>query len=200
VDALAAIETHSGEPLPLGTADRLARAGRELACARGRIYEHLALVEHRSVWPHRWQQIFGLLEGLGSTVALTDVELPGAPEGTDLSLLQSLLRSKSTVKSAGVAGAVRGDGSLVLVRGETPTELGELTAALLRAASPASDTLVVRCLDAAPLEAALERHGVPQQGHDSSSMWRPATQILPLALELAFEPRDCRRWSPSAEI
>ena len=189
LDALVAIERHDLEPLPAGNADRLVCVERELAGGRDRIYDQVTLVEERGVWSHRWQQIFRLLEARGTTLQIVEPDLPGANAGSDLELLQRLLRANATVKTLGMSGAVRGDGSLLLLRGETPTELGELTAAFL-AASPAKDALVVRCVDAAPLESALDRHGLALQGHKSPSTWRPAAQILPLAIELAFEPRD----------
>lgn len=40
------------------------------------------------------------------------------------------------------------------------------------------------------LDGALVAHGLGSQGHTSPSDWRPIHQLLPLAIELAFEPRD----------
>jgi hypothetical protein len=65
-------------------------------------------------------------------------------------------------------GAVRGDGSLLVVRGDTAGDLSELTAALVARASQA---VVVRANDPGPLETALARHGLAAQGylHTTSS-------------------------------
>jgi ATP-dependent helicase/nuclease subunit B len=211
--AIAAIEcavgdaANSSEALPLGQADRLVRVERELSGFRGRVYDEVSLAEPSVLWPRLWQRIFERLEGLGARFSKLTSSWRGAAKSTDLGRLQMLLRSKTAARSdagergqrgargerdeaaAGAAATVEGDGSLRVVRGDTPAELAELTAALL-ASCAASESLVVRAHDPAPLEAALVRHALAAQGHRSESACRPAMQILPLAVELAFEPRD----------
>ena len=51
-------------------------------------------------------------------------------------------------------------------------------------------TVVIRNGDGLPLDLALARAGLPTQGIRSPSRLRPLLQVLPLALELAFEPKD----------
>jgi ATP-dependent helicase/nuclease subunit B len=186
--ALAAIEAALAEPLPRTLPDRLVcvEAALRARAARAPLYREIALVEERALWPTRWQSIFALLEACGTRLARVYASLPGAPAGTDLGVLQRLLRGE-------VSGPVdvKGDGSLVLLRGETPDEVAEASAALLR--SYKEGTLVIRSLPAAPLEAALVQQALPGQGYVGKSAWRPAMQVLSLALELAFEPRDPRR-------
>jgi ATP-dependent helicase/nuclease subunit B len=116
------------------------------------------------------------------------LDLPGAPPASDLALLQARLRGEKTKQ------ALRGDGTLLVLRGNTPSDLADPTASLLAAGRAAGAVdVVVRCSDPAPLEAALRRYGLPLQGCTSRSVWRPAMQVLPLAVELAFEPRDPHR-------
>lgn len=186
--APAILEHQRGEDMPLGRADRLVRVERALAKARGRIYESVTLVEPAALWPRRWQRIFERLQLLGTRLDVLEMKLPGAHPGSDLALVQSLLRGESG------HGTIRGDRTFMLLRGDTPADLAELTAAILaeRGNSDAHD-LVVRCTDPHPLDAALLRHGLPSQGIGQESAWRPAMQILPLALETAFEPRDPHR-------
>lgn len=182
LEALAAIENHpSDEALPLGRADRLVRVERALASSPGRIYESVTLVEPRALWSTRWRRIFDRLEGQGTRFEEVSLDLPAAPPTTDLGLLQALFRNEPA------KGAVKGDGSLLVVRGDTPSDLAELTASLL---ASASEPLVVRAIEPGLLDGALRRHGLATQGHDGASTWRPAMQVLPLAVELAYAPRD----------
>jgi ATP-dependent helicase/nuclease subunit B len=192
--ALAAIEAHDPTQTSLGRADRLVRVERALDRAPVRVYDSLELLEDAALWPRRWQNVFTRLADRGTTISQHTWSLPGAPADSDLGLLQARLRGERR------EAAVRGDGTLLFLQGDTPDDLAELTAALLakghtptvRGDAKGTD-VVVRCLDAASLEAALVRHGLPAQGSTSDSAWRPAMQVLPLAIELAFAPRDPNR-------
>jgi hypothetical protein len=187
--ALAVLEAQHDDIAAPGSVDRLVALERALAQTSHRVYDELELIEDRSLWPRRWQSIFDHLERTGTAITPCVTALPGAPEATDLGRLQRLIRGELPPGSVEPKD-VRGDGSLLLLCAETPTELAEATASLMSRMAPSSTGLVVRCLDAAPLEAALVRHGLASQGLKSGSVWRPSAQILPLALELAFEPRD----------
>ena len=174
-------------PLPPGRVDRLAAVERELrTLPQIRIYDGLRIVEARELWPRRWRTIFELLEARGTPVGQLAVEPGGANPESDLGVLQRALRGTN------VKGFVpAGDGSLLVLRADTSSELAELTAALL--ARHRDGAVVVRCKDEGVLETALAKHGIAEQGHATKSAWRPAMQILPLALELAYEPRDPHR-------
>jgi ATP-dependent helicase/nuclease subunit B len=185
--ALARLEA-AGERVPAGDADRLVAVHDALSLERGTIYDEISLVEDRSIWPGRWLSIFAALETSGTRFTEFRPDLPGAPRDTDLGRVQGLLRNDPTSSSGDLPDCIRGDGSLLVLRGDTPAELASMTAALL--ATSRAGALVIRSGDAAPLEAALGHHGLSAQGLASSSAWRPAMQILPLTVELAFEPRD----------
>ena len=190
--ALAAIEAHAaaGEPLPPGRADRLVRIESELrTSSKHHVYEALTLVEERGLWPARWRSVFTLLEERGAVITQLAPEPPANASATsDLAILQQMLRGDIPSRGKGDSPAVRGDGTLLLLRGDTPGDLAELTAALL--AKHREDAVVVRCAGGEVLETALAHHGLAPQGQSGSSEWRPAMQVLPLALELAYEPRD----------
>lgn len=196
LDALAATEAHTEIDLGPSPADRLAIVEAELRSTRHRVYDSLTLVETRALWSRRWQHIFTLLEERGTKLESAEAGhgFPGAPATTDLGVLQRLLRGDGQrdpapdATSVSLPSSIRGDGTLLVLRGETPAELAALTSGLL--ARHREGALVVRSIDGAPLEAAIVRQGLPGQGHVGSSGARPAMQILPLALELAFEPRD----------
>jgi RecB family exonuclease len=182
--ALAKLESAVPDrPLPPGRADRLAQVEGELRRTKHAVYEELTLVEDREAWPARWRTIFDLLEQRGTAIRQASIELPGAAADSDLGDLQRMLRGERLTRPE-----IRGDGSLLVVRGDTSTQLAELTAAFL--AKHGKGALVVRCKDGAPLESALARYGLARQGDRRPSKWRPAMQVLPLAIELAFEPRD----------
>ena len=173
IDALARIPVAE-----LRTADRLARVERAIDAP---LYDEIVLADDAALWPRRWRSIFARA---ARQVSPIDPVLPGAPPDTDLGRLQSAIREGKT------PSAIRGDGSLLLVRAETPAELGAFTASEL---ARSKDAVVLRCLDPMPLETALAAHGLATAGVTGESEWRPAMQVLPLALELAFEPRDPNR-------
>jgi RecB family exonuclease len=176
-------ELERGEELLLGRSDRLRRVEDELAATGLRPWDALELAEPRAAWPGRWRRIFALLEGRGTTVRIAVPAFAGAAGDSDLSRLQASLRGEATARG------FRGDGSLVLLTGETSWELAHGTAAALRHWHSGS-TVVVRGGESLPLGSAMAQQGLARQGVDSQSAWRPALQLLPLALELAFTPRD----------
>lgn len=176
LDALARLEAHREEQ-----PHRLAAIERALSETRYRIYDSVALIEPLDLWPGRWRSIFGQLASRGTRLAAHNFHFPLAPSDSDLGLLQRSLRGEA------VTPVVRGDGSLLVLRGDTLADLAELTAVLV-GSDPCS--VVVRCKEGESLDQALRVHGVPAQGHAGESVWRPAMQLLALALELAFDPRD----------
>lgn len=182
IDDLAAIEA-CAIPLPIGEPDRLARVEAALTGSSELHYQSLALVDDLALWPGRWRNVFSLLARAGTALARHDVDVPWNGSASDLGILQARLRGENLPRQ------IRGDGSLVLLRGDTTTELAEVVAAML-AARPEERHVVVRSRDPQTLDAALARHGLARHGITGESAWRPAMQVLPLALELAFEPRD----------
>ena len=184
LDTFAALET--GYELPAGDGDRLRRVEAELRSASIRPFDELRLAEPITAWPGRWQRVFRLLgeRGVSVRVRHAQVSFEALDSDCDLARVQSALRGEDHKP-----GSLRGDGSLVLLRGETSWELGPAVAALLRAwADPRA--VVVRGGDVSALDGALTAAGLGSQGLDSPTAWRPMLQVLPLAIELAFEPRD----------
>ncbi len=183
--ALVALERHEPAGMPLGNADRLLGVERALERHPGKIYASLSRVETAEHWPGRWRRVFARLEALGTALTALPFDPPSQSLDSDLGLLQA------HVRGAGMPRSVAGDGTLTLVRGDTTITLAELTASLLADGTAAgARAVVVRSLDAEVLDAALVRHGLPAQGCMTESSCRPVMQVLPLAIELAFAPRD----------
>jgi hypothetical protein len=177
-------ELQAGAELPLGTADRVRRVEDELRRLRVRPVDELRLAEPRSVWPARWQRVFALIEQLGIPVRPAPVTF-AAYGNTDLGRVQALLRGDAVPGET----ALKSDGSLLVLRAETSSELAAALAALLRKWNEPS-TAILRGGEAHAFDNALVAQGLPSTGVASASAWRPAAQVLPLAIELAFEPRD----------
>ncbi|HWO10866.1 MAG TPA: hypothetical protein VNN80_15335, partial [Polyangiaceae bacterium] len=175
-------------PLPPAMADRLVAAESALRHATRAPYIALDLADDIELWPGRWRRIFRRLEVLGTHIDRLRVSLPEPSGDTDLARFQRALCGAAP----GDGGAPPGDGSLVVLRGATSSVLAEPVAALL-AADGAPSTVVIRGVDAGPLDAALVRQGLARQGVVSSSRWRPALQVLRLAFGVAFVPKDPHR-------
>jgi len=199
----------SGEPLPNGGArlDALVElesltepqllptvAGRALAIAAALsqtskpTYATLTLTEPEASWPGCLRRVFDALRRTGTEVLLLAPLEPQAAPTTDLGKIQRALSEGSSPGSVQLVG----DGSFLRVTAETASEAAHATAALLATPTDAS-SVVIREREAAVLDHALRQHGLPSQGLDSSSSWRAVLQVLPLALELAFEPKDPQR-------
>jgi len=170
--------------LPPGIADRLRGAEEDLRTSRTHVYDEIQLAEARSLWPGRWQRIFAVFEDIGTSVITREALFEPVRADSDLARLQTVLRGDAM----GTDG-LRGDGSIVVVRAETSWDLSEAVSALLSAWGEPS-TVVVRAGEERPLDYTLAAYGLASQGLDATSPWRPALQLLPLAVELAFEPRD----------
>lgn len=179
------LEAELDGKLPPGPPERLQRVEAALARSRVRPWEALDLAEPIAAWPGRWRRVFALLEERGTSARTVDASagLSPAPAESDLGRLQASLSGMA------VEPGLRGDGSLLLLRAETSWELAHAVAALLRG-SPGERSVVLRGGDARALDAAMAALGLPSLGLDSRSVWRPALQLLPLAVELGFAPRD----------
>jgi ATP-dependent helicase/nuclease subunit B len=183
--------------LPLGKPERLRELvhhlhvlyTRDLRGALVPLFDTLLLAEARTLWPGRWEQVFTFLELLGTPIRTTPATFEPIPGDSDLAHLQALLREETPSSTAAASHRLQGDGSLILLRAETSRELADATAALLSAWHEPS-TAIIRSGEKRPFDDALVAHGLASQGLDSTSEWRPALQVLPLAVELAFEPRD----------
>jgi ATP-dependent helicase/nuclease subunit B len=188
LETLHRLSVLDGPPLPPGLSDQLAAVEAELAQATRSPYAALSLVDDLELWSGRWRRVLQRLQALGTRLEHTQPSWPSSSGDSDLARFQRALREGRV----GEVSPPAGDGSLVLLRAATSSLLAEPTAALL-AADRALSTVVLRGLDPGPLDAALQLQGLPRQGVISSSRWRPALQVLRLALTVGFVPKDPRR-------
>lgn len=103
---------------------------------------------------------------------------PCAPADSDLGRLQRALLG-------GAAATLAGDGTLRILQGETPWEAAALATALL---DDRATWLVSG--DEAVLDCVRSRFDRPRLAGGAASRWRPALQVLPLALALQVGPQD----------
>lgn len=186
LSALAELE-QLGVPTAPGPGDRLRAVERALGAFGHRIYDQILLVEPVVLWSLRWRRIFQRLALAGTSVHHAEPRFGGCVRDGDLGRIQTALDRKSETPVR-----VDGDGSFVLLTAETSWEAARTTAALL-AEGIAGDTVVIREGDASALDHALAAAGLATRGVRATSPWRAALQVLPLALELVFEPKDpCR--------
>jgi ATP-dependent helicase/nuclease subunit B len=159
-------------------ADAVARAGR--------LPEPVALhlASPRSAFGAAERRLIDTLARAGVEVTEAAADAAQAPTGTDLDRVQ-----RSLLGSAPAGSPLTGDGTFLVLQAETPAEAAELLASFLRDRSLAATTLVVP-QEASVLDASLLRQGLATLGLGTSSRWRPALQVLPLRLALAFRPRD----------
>jgi hypothetical protein len=185
--AFAELEKLSPEyPLAPGAPERLLKVIERLKLFPSGI-ERLDLIDPASSFSKLWRDVFTGLGQHGTGVrqrTLPDPQSPG-----DLCTAQKALLGETP-------GKVKGDGSLIKIEAKTLMEAAETTAAclaaLLKDRNPQS-VLLIRDGDSRAglvLETALRRYDLASAGLTLESSHRPATQILPLFLGLAWAPVD----------
>jgi hypothetical protein len=190
LDAIAALEACANLPLPPGSADRLASVARELDTAPAAVtpYASLSLLpEEQPLWPGLWRRVFDRLAALGTRIEPVSPRFAPAPPDTDLGRLHTALSGTR----ATAASRLTGDGSLLALRAETSLELAEAVADLSRGED--DDVLLIRGGDTSALDLALGAQGLSTTGSREPSATQPLLQVLPLALELLFAPKDAQR-------
>lgn len=140
-----------------------------------------ALRDAYSYWPAAWRPLLSRLNVIEPVPVA-----PAAPPSTALGGAQRLLLE-------GMAGQVRIDGTLRWFRARSVQTACEAVAtALAQEPSLAAETVVL-CEDnttAACMDSCLAAVGIPTMGARTSSLSHPALQVLPLTLQLSWEPVD----------
>ncbi len=169
--------------LPLGLEDRISRVGQRLKSQSAQI-SSLTLYVQPSALPPVWRGVTGALEAQGVAVEVAGSLTPKASASTNLRAVQDAFLTGSTVSiNAGCS-------SLQLVRPGGPVEAADDLAAFL---AELEETATLLNADGV-LDEALARHGVPTTGRVAMGGQAPVPHaplsVLPLALELAFGPRN----------
>lgn len=187
LDAIAELEALVDPALPSGMSDRVRAVARAIAQNQTPLYEQLTLAEPREAWSGSWNRVFAGLERAGTRVSQLQVALPGASPESDLGKVQRTLSTARTTADRVVP--LDGDGTFALLTSETSLEAAAAVAALL-SSDRAESFVIIRDGDTSALDHALSVARVATQGLHAPSRWRGPLQVLPLALELAFEPKD----------
>lgn len=171
------VEQLAVETVAPSLGERLALVLKAMLVRRPAI-EQVVLADRLAACPYRWREVLALLPVQDeSLLAARGVGLLGA-------LQASLLRAHADEPTEPLAW--RDDGSLTVVQGETRFLSGRWLAG--QVANSAMDTLIVAGPDAALFDGLLAANDQPRQGFREASAFRPTLQILPLALELVWEP------------
>jgi len=186
ISDLAAVETVAQQELSPGTCDRLRRCLGFLE-QRGGLDMDISLIELKKDLPDIWQKISSLLtfrgEGLGQVKEVL------AEPGTDLARLQNNLLNHTVEE-------LTGDGTVLLFVAHSESVLAKALVQYLYAEQGtnnrpfAETTTLVSGTSGTLFDAALSGQNYPRTGKAVRSHWRPHLQLLPLILDLLWEPLD----------
>jgi len=182
---MAGVEVLAGEHLGKELADRLRVVIRTLD-TRAPGIECVRLVEALDQLPPVWQELFSKLPVRSETVDSWDGAIAAA--GTDLAVLQQALLTNTQA-------SFKGDGSFFVMKADSGHTLsqGIAGAFLGPQAWSAASTTVIAGMGGALLDEGLHAADLPISGRTNSSLWRPASQVLSLALSLLWLPLDPHR-------
>jgi len=178
---MAAVEAHAPSFLEPGIGERLASVIRALQDQRTQITS-IELVDDLEALPWRWQQV------LQKFPLHTKAE--GAPSsGTnDLSRLQQALLSMITGNAEPIPFDFADDSSVRILGTDSRPLLARYLAALV--AENPSQAVIVAEQDSSLLDEAFAASGAPRAGMVEASPLLPALQLLPLTLDLMWDPLD----------
>ncbi len=143
----------------------------------------ITLRDALSDFPHLWQQ---LIKAVGAPLTELATATPQGRAGTDLQHLQQHLLQNTAEKIR-----LRGDGTVIALRADSPQESTPLTALLTQswlAQAPQQTIALLAEARGELLDDTLEHLHSPRLGFSALSPWRPVFQVLPLACELLWEP------------
>ena len=177
---MAAVEVEATGLLAPSIGERLLLVAKAMERRRPGIDE-IVLVDPIAAFPGRWREVLAHLP-------CTDTKYAASAKGSSLlSQIQSaLVRAQAGEDVDKIIW--KDDGSLTVVRGETRLAAGSWLANRLRHSQ--SDTVFVAQQDATLLNGTFEAADIASQGFREPSIFRPALQLLPLALDVLWEPLD----------
>lgn len=173
---MAAVEKLANETVDAGISQRVAAVAKALEHLNPPI-DSVCLVDGIELFPSLWQKVLSFF-----TIQFAADPVPNG---------SGFLRQMQDALLAAEAGKPyekltwQDDGSVLVVRAETRSLAAQWVATSLEDESPA---LIVCEKDGDQLDAYLSAANLPRQGFKESSAFRPALQVLPLALELLWDP------------
>ena len=139
--------------------------------------ELVSLVEPARSFPVRWQRVL-------ASLPVAELSKPEACAKGFLGVVQTALNAAAAGQKPKKIDW-QDDGTIVVVRAETRTLAAQWLAVQL---DDSRSALLISGADGARLDAHLAAALRPRQGLKESSAFRPALQVLPLALELLWNP------------
>ncbi|MBI3891247.1 MAG: PD-(D/E)XK nuclease family protein [Candidatus Wallbacteria bacterium] len=182
-DLAAAERGGDGPPLSPGREDRLQAVLKTLEGFGPGIREVL-LAEPLELLPPPWPRLLRALAAHGCRL-VPPAAMCGAAGGDLRRLQEALGGAYPGVNGAAVSGEVS------LLTASSDSEAAEGLAVWLE--DDAEGTAVIAAPGDDTLDRALARRGLPVAGAVPYSPWRPALQVLPLAVALRWEPLDPNR-------
>ncbi|MBT4195751.1 MAG: hypothetical protein HOE12_15610 [Gammaproteobacteria bacterium] len=185
---VADIEKQSQIPLAPGEGERLQAVLTALQHQKTQINE-LQLIDPIANFPKKWRLVIRSFDG-----RKVDVLSPKAEAGTDLRRLQQTLIALQTgepelnEKGEIVKTILKDDGSVQVVKSGSKSVSALAVASFLKSSS--ENTALLSGSDGVELDEAFERFNLPRSGFKRYSSARPLLQLLPLAIDLLWEPLD----------
>lgn len=183
LDTMASLEAADGLPLGISLGERLQAVLDGLRDGADLSIERVDVVSAEERFPPLWRRLLTELRGHG--VDIQALEAPKPMGDSDLAAIQRSL-------NGGKASNFAGDGSLVIVDAEDEWQAADAVAAWL-ASGNNSETVIIRGTGCPGFDAACQRQGLPRPGWTESSAQRSALQVLPLALEILWDPIEPAR-------
>ena len=183
LETMASLEIAVGQPLGNSTGERLLAVLEGLRTGRAVPIETIDVVSSEERLPLMWRRLFARLRAGGITIR--DI-VPSMQTGdSDLVAIQYALRGDKAAKFIG-------DGSLIILDADDEWQAADAVAAWLSSGDN-REIVIVRGAGCPALDAACRRLGLPRPGWTETSPQRSALQVLPLALEMLWEPLEPAR-------
>jgi len=176
--------------LAFGFADRFIAVLQHLDSRQQPIQE-IYLAEPFELLPSHFQKLLQKLESLGAKLHQLQTNLP---EGeTDLATFQKTLQNGQDLPDsenlANRKRRLRGDGSLLVIRGKRDADLAGYLAQVFRHNEPFKPVCLIPNKNRA-LDNATVQEGLPSMGIPSASLARPTLQVLKLITVFLWNPVD----------
>ncbi len=151
--------------------------------------DRIFLLEPPALYPRLWQDTFGVLRERNIEVSVEERSPAAAQANSNLAAYQQVLSSAE----GSVSRIDKNDGTLQLLRAAGPALAAEHVAAWLKAIPEHERRRVVIINPEPVLDDALRRFGLPTSGAAGQTTDNVLLHILPLVLELCWEPPDPQR-------
>ena len=164
-----------------GEFERIAEVAKALDAGQLLPEHELFLADDINSWPVAWKTVLSRL-----SLRKSEAIPPKAPDGTALSRAGSLVHGLATVP-------FDCDSSLRVANARSETAAIEFIASVFSRSPESLARTVVYCEDdalAVRLDICLQRISLPTMGASLQTRAHPVLQVLPLALELCWEPVD----------